>query len=75
LGQAIVLTIIGLAMGIAGALGLERFLRSLLYPVAVFDVQTYAAVGLLLIAVALAAGYIPAYRAMRINPTTALRGE
>ena len=75
LGQAVVLVVLGLTAGMAGAVGLERFVRSMLFQVSPFDWLTFAAVGVLLMAVALAAGYFPARRAMRTDPMVALRHE
>ena len=63
----------GLAVGIAGALGASRVLRSELYGVSPLDPLTYGAVALLLAAAAMAASYLPARRAARLNPTQALR--
>ena len=69
------LTLIGLAIGIAGALGLTRFLSSLLYSVKPSDPLTFIGVSVLLAAVALLACYIPARRAVRVDPMVALRYE
>jgi predicted permease len=65
--------IAGLAVGVLGALGASRVLRSELYGVSPFDPLTYAGVALLLSAAATAASYLPARRAARLNPTVALR--
>src|SRR5262249_42203617 len=68
----------GLALalaGVAAALGLTRFLGSLLYGVSATDPATFAGVALLLAAVALAASYLPARRVTRVDPTQALRAE
>jgi len=73
LGQGILLALIGSALGIAGALTLTRLMRSLLYRISPADFLTYLGVTLLWIAVALAASYIPARRAARIDPAQALR--
>ena len=73
--QGFRLTFLGTVMGIAGAIALTRFLSSLLYGVKPTDLLTFVAVSLLLIGVALLACYIPARRAMRIDPVVALRNE
>ncbi|HLI84656.1 MAG TPA: ABC transporter permease [Bryobacteraceae bacterium] len=73
--QAMRLTAGGLVLGLAGALALTRLLSSLLFQVAPTDPLTLAAVSALLAAVALLAGLIPALRASRLHPMTALRAE
>jgi len=75
LGHGLRLTLVGLAVGTAGALGLTRLFRSLLYEVGPTDPLTFGVVVLLLICVALAASYLPARRAMRVDPMIALRYE
>jgi len=67
--------LIGLLLGVAGALALGRVLASFIYGIAAYDPLTFAAVATLLAAVALLASIIPAYRAARIEPTRALREE
>jgi predicted permease len=75
LGQGSRLALAGVAVGIALSLAVTRFLKSQLYGVSATDIVTFAAVGLLLAAVALAACYIPACRATQVEPTTALHCE
>ena len=65
----------GLVIGMAIALASGRVLRSLLYGVTPADPATLAGVALLLTAAALAASYLPARRALRVDPTVALRAE
>ncbi|HEV2221640.1 MAG TPA: FtsX-like permease family protein [Candidatus Acidoferrales bacterium] len=75
LSQGMALAGVGLAIGIGGALALARFLRSMLFEVKPTDPATFAGVTVLLVTVALFACYIPARRAMRVDPMTALRHE
>ncbi|NMO14751.1 ABC transporter permease [Pyxidicoccus fallax] len=65
----------GVALGVAGALGLSWVMRSILYGVAPHDPLTFAGVMALLLGVALVACLIPARRAMRVDPAVTLRGE
>ena len=73
--QGLVLALIGAAAGIGAALGVTRYLKTMLYGVKANDPVTIAAVGLLLLLVALAACWIPARRATRVDPMVALRYE
>jgi predicted permease len=73
--QGLVLALTGSAIGIAGALLLSRLMSSQLYGVSPTDPITFVAVSVLLTLVALAACYIPARRAMQIDPMVALRYE
>src|SRR5215472_194108 len=69
------LAFVGIIIGVAGALALTRFLGSLLFEIKPTDPATFIDVAILLMLVALAACYIPARRAMRVDPMVALRYE
>jgi predicted permease len=71
--QGFRLALAGVAIGIAGAYGITRLMESLLFHVSATDPATFAGVALLFLPVALAASYIPARRATRIDPMAALR--
>jgi putative ABC transport system permease protein len=74
-GGALKLVIVGVLAGLAGAAALGRSLESLLFGVSAFDPATYAAAGLALILVGLAAATVPSLRASKIDPVRALRQE
>jgi putative ABC transport system permease protein len=74
-GQGAKLALAGVAIGIAGGLMLTRLMSGLLYGVHATDPLTYGAVAILLMLVALAACFIPALRALRVDPMVALRYE
>ncbi|HEY8462160.1 MAG TPA: FtsX-like permease family protein [Blastocatellia bacterium] len=75
LKQGLALTLIGLAAGIAGALAAARAMSGLLYGVSAAGPVTFAAMSLMLLAVALLACYLPTRRAAKVNPIVALRSE
>lgn len=65
----------GLAVGLAGALGFARLLSALLFGIGAWDAATISTVAVLLACIGLAACYIPARRAGRVDPMVALRYE
>ncbi len=73
--QGLTMTAVGTAIGIAGALALTRVIAGLLFGVGAADPVTFAVIPLLLAAVAVAACYIPARRATRVDPMRALRSQ
>jgi ABC-type antimicrobial peptide transport system permease subunit len=73
IGGGLTLTAAGIAIGIAGSIALTRVMGKLLYQTSATDPATFAACALLFTATALAASYIPARRAARIDPTSALK--
>jgi putative ABC transport system permease protein len=75
LGEGMRMTLVGVAVGIAAALGLTRLIAKMIYGVGRMDPITFGGVALLLTGVALLACYIPARRAMRVDPIVALRYE
>jgi putative ABC transport system permease protein len=75
LRQGLILVAAGIAIGFIASLGATRLLRTLLYGVAANDFSIYAIVVLLLAGAAFLASYIPARRAMRVDPMVALRYE
>jgi ABC-type lipoprotein release transport system permease subunit len=75
LDQGARLAALGMVLGMATALAVGRFLRSLLFEVSVVDPRTLVAVPVLLAAMALLACWIPARRAVRMDPVAAIRAE
>jgi ABC-type antimicrobial peptide transport system permease subunit len=75
LHQVGLMTCIGALIGLAAALAIGRVAESLLFQMTARDPMVFAGATVVLIAVALCAGLIPAYRASRVNPMTALRYE
>jgi len=73
LGQGLRLVIVGLVLGLIGALALTRMIRSLMFGVTPTDPITFVAVSSLLIVVTIAAGGLPALRATKLDPLRALR--
>jgi ABC-type antimicrobial peptide transport system permease subunit len=73
--QALILALIGMVIGLAASFALSRVMANLLYDISPADPLTYAAVCVLLVGVAVAASLVPALRATRVDPVTALRYE
>ncbi|HSE97058.1 MAG TPA: FtsX-like permease family protein, partial [Blastocatellia bacterium] len=74
-GQGLVLTVAGIAIGLGASVGLTRVMESLLYGVSATDIWTYVVISVMLSGVAAMASYVPARRAMKVDPMRALRYE
>ena len=74
-GETLKLAAVGLALGLAGGVGIGRALGDMLFGVPKADLVTFAGTAVLLVAVALVATWLPARRATRIDPMVALRIE
>jgi putative ABC transport system permease protein len=75
LKRGAILILIGTAAGLAVAIALTRFIKTLLFDMSATDPATFALIALLLVVVALIASYIPARRAAKVDPMVALRHE
>ncbi len=74
-GQSLTVTVVGAALGLAGALAVSRLLQALLFGVSPTDARTYAAVVGLIALVGVVASWVPARRATLVDPAMALRGD
>ena len=74
-GKGLVLSVIGIGIGLVGAFALTRVLASMLVEVKPTDPVTFLSVAVLFLLVAIMASWLPALRAARLDPTTALRNE
>jgi predicted permease len=74
-GQGVVMTVLGIAIGLALGVALSRYVQTLLFAISPTDPVTLAAVAILLLVIAVLASYAPARRAIRVDPTTALRTD
>jgi ABC-type antimicrobial peptide transport system permease subunit len=75
LKHGLIVTAVGLVIGVAGALGLTRLMTAILYNLSSHDPMTMIAVGSVLVLVAAFACYVPARRATKVDPLVALRNE
>ena len=75
MGQGIALASIGVVIGLLAALGMTRWIQSLLFGVSAVDPMTFVSIPLILVSVALLASFVPARRALKVDPIDALRHE
>jgi putative ABC transport system permease protein len=75
LRQSLILTAVGIALGVGGAVALTRSLEQMLFGLEPLDAATYTAVSVLFTAVAAIAAYVPAHRATQVDPLVAFRHE
>jgi putative ABC transport system permease protein len=73
--EGMLLAAVGVVIGLLCTAGLTRFISSFLFGVGMFDIVTYAIITGLLLAIAMLACYIPAMRAMKVDPAMALRHQ
>jgi ABC-type antimicrobial peptide transport system permease subunit len=74
-GQAVGLAAIGVVIGLGGAFALTRVIRALLFNTDPLDATIFAASAVVLLSIAMLSSYLPARRALRIDPTVAMRAE
>ncbi len=75
IGQGVVLAAIGIGAGVVAALGVTQFIKTLLYNVTASDPLSFVVVAVFLASVAVVASYVPARRAMGVDPIIALRND
>jgi putative ABC transport system permease protein len=75
LGQGLMLSIIGIVVGVGGAAALTRYLEGMLFGLTPLDAATFAGAAAMFAAVATLASFVPARRATRVDPLVALRSE
>jgi len=75
IGEGLMMASLGIVLGLAASAGLTRLMASLLFGVSATDPATFVAVTLLLLSVSLLACYLPARRAVKVDPLAALRYE